>query len=78
MRPAPALDCHACRKTIPKRRGHNLTEDNHVLCMTCLGDKRLHSSLWPDCPHTWHDNYDHTPSVAGTRAGVAAVLGVWP
>lgn len=77
MRPAPALDCSACGRTIGKRAGHSITEDNRVICTRCLGDKRLHGVFWPECPDTWHDMYDHTPSVCGTRAGVAWKLGLW-
>lgn len=78
MNPAPPLDCAACGRTISKRRGHNLTEDRRVLCGRCLDDKATHALLWPTCVKDWHDAYDHTPSVAGTRAGVAAALGLWP
>lgn len=76
--PAPTLACHACRRTIGKRAAHNVTEDRRVLCTRCLGRRELHATLWPDCPHAGHDVYDHTPHVAGTRAGVAHLLGVWP
>lgn len=78
MKPAPALDCSRCGRTVGKRRGHSLTEDNRVLCVRCLWDRRLHADYWPDCPESWHDAFDHTPYVVGTRAGIAAVLGLWP
>ena len=31
MKPAPALDCAACARTIGKRSGHNLTDDGRML-----------------------------------------------
>ncbi len=78
MKAAPAFDCAACGRRIGKTAGHNLLEDGRVLCTRCLGTKRSHPSLFPDCPVAWHDLHDHARSVAGTRAGVAAVLGLWP
>lgn len=78
MKPAPPLVCAGCGRIIGKSRAHSLTDDHRVLCSRCLADRRLHPRMWPDCPEDWHDCHDHVTSVAGTRAGVAAVLGVWP
>lgn len=78
MIPAPPLDCAACQRTIGKGSGHNLTDDRRVLCMRCLFRRDLHGTFWPDCPLPWHDMFDHTSGVSGTRAGVAAALGLWP
>jgi hypothetical protein len=78
MRAAPAFDCAACGRRIGKTAGHNLTDDGRVLCGRCLGTRRLHARLYPDCPVAWHDLFDHARGVAGTRAGVAAALGLWP
>lgn len=78
MEPAPGFDCAACGRRIGKRGSHNITDDHRVICTRCMFDRRLHARFWPTCPHGWHDMFDHTPSVAGTRAGVAALLGLWP
>lgn len=78
MRAAPAFDCAACGRRIGKTAGHNLTDDGRVMCTRCLGTRRLHRDLYPECPVAWHDLFDHARGVAGTRAGVAAVLGLWP
>lgn len=78
MTPAPALDCAACGHTIPKRASHNATYDGRILCMKCLTAPRLHGDWYPDCMDGWHDVQDHLRYVAGTRAGVAAALGLWP
>lgn len=76
MNPAPALDCALCGRTIGKRGLHVLTEDRKVLCSRCT-DRPAHARLYPGCPHQWHDVYDH-PLSPGTRAGIAAHLGIWP
>ncbi len=78
MRAAPAFDCAACARRIGKSAGHHLLEDGRVLCTRCLGTRRLHAALFPGCPVAWHDPFDHSRGVGGTRAGVAAVLGLWP
>lgn len=77
MKAAPALSCSVCRRTIGKRHSHHLTEGDRVLCSRCMDDPQMHSRVFPDCPVRWHDMYDHAGSV-GTRAGVAAHLGLWP
>lgn len=77
MRPAPAFDCANCGHRIGKTRGHNLTDDQRVVCSRCL-DRRAHARLYPDCTVAWHAVQDHLGSVGGTRAGIAALLGVWP
>ena len=78
MRAAPAFDCAACGRRIGKTAGHNLLDDGRVLCSRCLGTKALHRDLYPGCPMAWHDLFGHARGVAGTRAGVAAALGLWP
>lgn len=75
MTPAPPLDCSACHRTIGKRAGHNLTEDRRLLCTKCLFNRKLHPVYWPACPEAWHDMFDHTSHVSGTRAGMASLLG---
>jgi hypothetical protein len=76
VKPAPAFDCARCRRRIGKTAGHYLTEDNRVVCCGCL-DRDAHSELIPGCEIGWHDILDHLGSV-GTRAGIAAHLGLWP
>ena len=76
MKPAPALDCTVCRRTIGKTRSHYLTEGDHVACPRCL-TRAARASLFPDCPERRHDLVDHLKST-GTRAGIAHVLGLWP
>jgi hypothetical protein len=51
-------------------------QDDRVACDRCL-TKTAHAALYPDCSHGWHDTLDHLAS-AGTRAGMAAHLGLWP
>lgn len=76
MKPAPAFDCTRCRRRIGKRAGHYLIDGGRVVCARCL-DRAAHSELFPDCEIRWHDVLDHKGS-QGTRAGIAAHLGLWP
>lgn len=77
MIPAPVLTCVACEKKIPKKVGHNLTDDRRVVCSRCIFDRAHHATLWPSCPEPGHDVFDHLLHVSSTRAGIAAVLGLW-
>lgn len=77
MRPAPALECFACRRVLGKRAGHFLTDGARVLCSRCIWRGDLHLALWPDCDCPDHLPVDHTEA-QGTRAGTAAALGLWP
>lgn len=79
MKPAPVFDCARCQRRIGKLATHYLAEDGSrhwILCRRCL-DRAAHDELFPDCGVRWHDVLDHkcTP---GTRAGIAAHLGLWP
>ncbi len=74
---APAFDCASCGRRIGKRAGHNLTDDSRVVCCRCL-DRNAHARMYPGCEVSWHDMHDHLRHVVGTRAGIAAVLGMWP
>jgi hypothetical protein len=76
MKPAPPFDCHRCARRIGKDRTHYLLDTGRVICCRCL-TKPAHARLYPDCPHAWHDPLDHLDA-AGTRAGIAATLGLWP
>lgn len=76
MKPAPAFDCARCGRRIGKTRTHYLLEGNRVVCPRCLG-RQAHAALFPDCGVPWHDALDHQ-GTAGTRAGIAAHLGLWP
>lgn len=76
MKPAPAFDCAMCGRRIGKTAGHYLIEGDRVVCGRCLG-RDAHTDLFPDCPIGWHDVLDHEGS-QGTRAGIAAHLGLWP
>ena len=79
---APPLDCAVCGKTIGRTATHALTATGVVLHQRCLeggrdySSKRVHARIYPDCPHPWHDMYDHR-SITGTRAGIAWQLGLW-
>lgn len=77
-RAAPAFDCAGCGRRIGKASGHYLlsNSDGLVVCARCL-TKAVHARLFPDCPHRWHDTLDHS-ATCGTRAGIAATLGLWP
>ena len=77
MKAAPAFDCAVCKRTIGKTATHCLTDDKRVLCKRCAWGKNAHAKLYPDCPVRWHDAYDHD-SCTGSRAGIAAHLGLWP
>jgi hypothetical protein len=77
MKPAPPFDCARCGRRIAKRGIHHLIDGTRtVVCGRCLS-KDTHAALFPDCPKQWHDMLDHDAS-CGTRAGIAAVLGLWP
>ncbi len=76
MNAAPPFDCANCGRRIGKTATHYLTEGNQVACSRCL-TRPAHASLFPDCPEAWHDTLDHSGS-SGTRAGIAAHLGIWP
>ena len=76
MKPAPAFNCARCGRHIGKTASHCLTEGGRVLCTRCLG-RDAHADLFPDCGVRWHDVHDHDGSL-GSRAGIAAVLGLWP
>ena len=73
---APGFDCARCGLPIGKNKTHFLIEGDRVVCVRCL-DKRGHTDLFPACPHAWHDGWDHD-MMHGTRAGIAAHLGLWP
>lgn len=82
MRAAPALDCSQCGKRIGKARTHvYVPATGTVWCLKCFspftGSRPVHARTYPDCPETWHDMYDHPHSI-GTRAGIAALIGLWP
>jgi len=76
MKPAPAFDCAFCGRRIGKTTTHYLIDGDRILCVRCL-TKPVHAALLPDCPHRWHDPLDHK-GASGTRAGIAAHLGLWP
>ena len=70
--PAPAHDCAECGRRLGKGGGHNIV-GRAVLCVRCIDRRQLHAKYHPDCPHIWHDLYDHSPPSA-TRAGAWYVL----
>jgi hypothetical protein len=76
VKPAPAFDCASCGRRIGKTATHTLIEGDRVICSRCL-TRSAHAKLFPDCPTRWHDPLDHSGS-CGTRAGIAAHLGLWP
>lgn len=63
MNPAPPFDCALCARRIGKTASHYLLSGQSVICVRCL-DR--------------HDLYDEKSPGAGTRAGIARLLGVWP
>ena len=77
MTAAPALACDLCGRTIGKGRLHAMLTDQRVACSRCMLDRRNHAAAFPDCSTGWHDLADHLRAT-GTRAGIAATLGVWP
>lgn len=68
------FECQACHRTIGKNAGHNVTDHGRVMCSRCLNHRDLHSDWWPDCPHSWHDNFDHIRRIGSTRAAIAHQL----
>lgn len=78
-RAAPQFRCAACGKWIALGQSLVLREDcgNVVLHTRCDLARDAHAKWYPDCPHRWHDTGDHHASF-GTRAGIAAHLGLWP
>lgn len=76
MTPAPPFDCHRCHRRIGQRTTHYLIEGDRVVCSRCLS-RDAHTDLYPGCDVRWHDVLDHQGS-PGTRAGIAAHLGLWP
>lgn len=77
MKPAPPLDCAICERRIGKTAGHYLLDGGRLACRRCVETRSLHGRVFPDCPARWHDLLDHLDST-GTRAGIAAKLGLWP
>jgi hypothetical protein len=73
---APSFDCALCGRRIGKTAGHYVLDDNRVICSRDV-TKSAHAKLYPDCPERWHDVLDHK-GANGTRAGIAAYLGLWP
>lgn len=77
MKSAPAFDCTGCGRRIGKTATHYLLEDGaRVVCVRCL-TRAAHARLFADCPDKWHDLLDHA-GCHGSRAGIAAHLGLWP
>lgn len=76
MTTAPAFDCRTCTRRIG-RTTHYLLADGRVVCRRCAESRPMHATAYPDCPDRWHDLLDHLRCV-GTRAGIAAHLGLWP
>lgn len=64
MKPAPAFNCGMCGRRIGKTATHWKLREilARVICSRCI-DK--------------HDLYDKVDA-HGTRAGIAAYLGLWP
>jgi hypothetical protein len=65
MKPAPVFGCADCGRLIGKKRSHWLSPGSRVICIRCHEDRygRTHRD-----DHLCH----------GTRAGIAAHLGLWP
>lgn len=82
MKPAPEFTCAQCGRVIGRGRTHVYVNAlDAVWCLRCFsphaGSREVHARVYPDCPERWHDMYDH-PTVSGTRAGIACMLGLWP
>jgi hypothetical protein len=57
-----ALHCYKCEKPIGAKRCHLVMKRAAVvICSECTwpGTRELHAEFFPDCPHSWHDLYDH-------------------
>ncbi|MBX7434167.1 hypothetical protein JDV09_18895 [Mycobacterium sp. Y57] len=74
--PAPALPCSHCGRTIAKRRGHLTFDGTVLLCGKCVEaptPQAAHARHYPDCPHRWHDMWDH-PVQFASRAAAWLIL----
>jgi hypothetical protein len=65
VKPAPAFDCADCGRRIGKQAVHAVVEGEHP------PDPRVICSRCYLAGYTWR-------VIHGTRAGVAAYLGMWP
>lgn len=61
-RAAPPFDCALCGRHIGKRAPHWVLTDDRVICGRCLEKHNLWNAY----------------KTFGTRAGIAALLGLWP
>lgn len=76
MKPAPPFGCARCGRRLGKAAAHFLIEGGRIVCSRCL-DRPAHADLFPACDVRYHDVLDHERA-SGTRAGIAAHLGLWP
>ena len=69
------IDCAGCGRQIAARRFHGMTGDGlpGVYCIRCMGQSGMHARLYPDCPVSWHDCWDH-PVKFCTRAAAHLLL----
>jgi hypothetical protein len=65
MKPAPAFDCADCRRRIGKMRTHWIMLGGEVICIHCHESRYARTRIDEHLAH-------------GTRAGIAARLGLWP
>lgn len=68
------LACETCRRTLQEDAAHNITEDGHLMCSRCMNRRNMHSEWWPECPRSWHDNFDHMKHVMADRITAARIL----
>lgn len=64
--------CQNCGGQIGRRRMHLGHRGSAAgpFCARCANwdGPRIHAELFPDCPATWHDAYDHEPVLCLSRA----------
>lgn len=62
MEAAPLFHCAACDRRIGKERMHFLSKAGAVLCVGCVDQGDLYDQM----------------QCSGSRAAIAATLGIWP
>ena len=76
MKKAQPMPCHDCGRIIGARK-HHILSGLSLRCYECFTWPGKHAEAFPNCPHEWHDMYDHGTRLA-TRAAAAHILAKSP
>ena len=55
----PCSVCHGPAVSSSGLRLTTMTDDGDLVCIGCASTPAVHQRLWPECPHGWHDPWDH-------------------